>query len=808
MFRNYFKIIWRGMIRQKMYSFVKIGGFSVGIAACLLMALFIADELSYDKSFANNDRLYRVYDRWDYNGNHDRSACLPAPFAKTLKSDYPEVEEAGRVCANELFGAGSKQVRRSDQLQNTYETSIAFADQEFLDIFQPTMVFGDLKHALDEPETIVISKRKSEQYFPNENPVGKTLLIDNDQSKPYRIGGVMDFPTKSHFQYDFLISMKGREFWKGEQSKWDCYNYFTYVLLRKGTNVSQFENKLDEITIKYFLPEALKTGNPNASKIKDILSFRLQPVSDIHLISGSIEDHLSHSDIRFIWFIGIIAVIILIIACINFINLSTAKSANKAKEVGLRKTIGAFKGNLVRQFLADSIFYSVISFALGIILATVLLPFFNQLSSKSLAIPWSSSLWILPVLALLSIVIGVLAGVYPSFYLSSFKPVSVLKGNLNRKNKTSRFRNVLVIFQFSVSITLIVGTMVIYRQMDYILNKNPGFDKDQVLLLHGTNTTADQLGALKEELLKLPDVKSVSVSDYLPVNNTKRNGNQFYIEGRAKDDLPVSGQFWQIDQDYVKTLGLHLIEGRDFSKDWQKESKSAIINQSMAQKLGLKNPVGSLITNGWGHFEVIGVVDDFNFDTMRNKIEPVCLALGFGPSIMSVKVKATDMTQTLRSVKSVWDSFSPNQPIRYSFLDQEFALMYDDVQRMGRIFGTFSVLAVIIACLGLFALSSFMIEQRTKEIGVRKVNGAKSIEVTATLNKDFLVWITVAFVIATPIAYYAMNKWLENFAYKTSLSWWIFAMAGLLALGIALLTVSFQSWKAAARNPVEALRYE
>ncbi len=803
MFWNYVRITWRNLSKQKFFSSIKVGGFGIGIAACLLIALFINDELAYDKNLTNGDRIYRIVGIWDYKDTHEQGVCLPAPFANALKADYTEVEEVGRINASELFGAGSRQVRRSDRQQNFYETGVVFADQEFLNIFKMPMVYGNPKHALDESGTIVISKSKADQYFPNENPIGKTLIIDNDQSKPYRIGGVIDLPAKSHFKYDFLISLKGVEFWGGEQTNWDCYNYFTYILLRKGTNVALFESKLQEMTSKYFLS---KSANDNEPKITDILSYKLQPVRDIYLKSDGIHDDLSHGDIRFVRLIGIVAIFILLIACINFINLSTAKSSNKAKEVGLRKTIGAYRSNLIRQFLSESVFYSVISFALGLLLAFLLLPFFNQIAAKKLEIPWTEFWWILPLFILISFVIGILAGIYPSFYLSSFKPISVLKGNLSRGSKNSRLRNALVIFQFSISVILIVGTLVIHKQMGYILHKKIGFDRDQVLLLHGTNTLGNQLQTFKSELLKLPVVKTVSASDYLPIGNTKRNGNQFFVEGTHED--PASGQFWQVDQDYIKTLGLHLIEGRDFFNDNTADSKSAIINQTLAKKIGLDKPIGQFITNGWGHYEVIGVVEDFHFESLRDEIAGVCIILGNSPGIISVKVSSPDMAQTISSIKATWDKFMPEQTIRYSFLDQDFGIMYTDVKRMGLIFATFSILAIIVACLGLFALSAYMIEQRTKEIGIRKVNGARIVEVTATLNKDFLTWVTFSFFIAIPIAWYTMNKWLQNFAYKTELSWWIFALAGAIALAIALFTVSWQCWRAARKNPVEALRYE
>jgi len=531
-------------------------------------------------------------------------------------------------------------------------------------------------------------------------------------------------------------------------------------------------------------------------------------LSDIYLNSEGVQDDLTHGDIRFVWLFGIIAGFILVIASINFINLSTAKSANRAKEVGLRKTVGSNKGNLIGQFLTESVLYSVLSFILGIVLAIVLLPYFNMLSAKSLVIPWAAWWWLLPLLTISSVIIGIFAGLYPSFYLSSFNPVSVLKGSLSRGSKSSVLRSALVIFQFTISIILIIGTLIVYRQFGYILNKKLGFDKEQVLLLHGANTMGDQVTSLKNELLKLSDVKSVSIGDYLPIAGTKRNGNSFWNEGRSKVDPSVGGQRWQIDHDYINTMGMNIVEGRNFSIDMPTDSKAAIINQTLAKELGLTDPIGKRITNLMEIFTVIGIVEDFNYESLKQEIGGMCFVLGNSPNIVSVKVNTSDMSRTIHSITGVWDGFSPNQPVRYTFLDESFAMMYADVQRMGLIFSTFALLAIIIACLGLFALSTFMIVQRTKEIGIRKVLGASISNVVFILSKNFLILVVVSNVIAWPVAYYFMNKWLQDFAYRIDMSWWMFVLAGVFALVIALLTIGRQAIRAATANPVESLKYE
>jgi putative ABC transport system permease protein len=807
MLKNYLKIAWRNISKQKMYSLIQIGGFALGIAACLLIALFISDELSYDRYIPNGNRIYRVVRDWNENGEHFAGTMFAAPFAKALKEEFPEVEQAGRLNQFELFGAGSNELRRADKTMNTYEEGFSYADQDFLDIFQIPMVYGNRAYLLDEPRTIVISKRKADKYFPNENPIGKTLIINNKISRSYKITGVMDFPSHSHFQSDFLLTL-GDGFYPGEQTNWRSESYYVYVMLRPGTNVAQLETKFSLITRKYMIPCQQQYGVVDAEKLAEKISYKLQPVSDIYLKSADIGDNLTHGDIRFIWLFGIIAGFILIIASINFINLSTAKSANRAKEVGLRKTVGSNKVNLVGQFLTESVLYGVFSFILGILLAELLLPYFNMLSAKSLVIPWAAWWWLVPVFIISSVVIGIFAGLYPSFYLSSFQPISVLKGNLSKGSKRSAMRNGLVIFQFTISIILIIGTFIIYRQFSYILNKKLGFDKVQVMLLYGANTMGDQVASFKKELLKLHEVKSVSISDYLPISGTQRYSDALWNEGKLKIDPPVYGQLWQVDHDYINTMGMKILKGRNFSIDMPTDSKAVIINQTLANELGLVDPISKQIQTQRKGFEVIGIVEDFNFESLKYDIDGLGLILGNRPNIVSVKVNTSDMSRTIHSITGIWNEFSPNQPIRFTFLDESFSKMYSDVQRMGLIFSTFALLAIIIACLGLFALSSFIILQRTKEIGIRKVLGASISNVVFNISKDFLILVVVSNVIAWPVAYYFMNKWLQDFAYRISMSWWIFIFAGCIVLAIALVTISFQAIKAATANPVESLRYE
>lgn len=818
MIRNYLKIAYRQLRKDKLYAAIKIGGFALGIAACLLIALYIRDETSYDRSYPDADRIFRLQGVAGWTG-----ADWPLPMSSAIAHDLPEVAYSGCMAPN--MGI---EVRRADQVENTYEEFYVYADQAFLDAFQLPMVFGDRSTALKEPLTMVISKSMADRYYHGHNPVGQVMFLDKDKTHPYRITAVMaDIPTNSHLHpFQFILTQAGKEFWQGEATNWGAANHWVYIRLKAGTDVAAFTEKLTaDVGKNYLLPEFIKEGAKNPEQEVKKFRFFLLPVKDINLYSYDMPDGLQHGDIRFIWLFAAIAAFILIIACINFINLSTAKSANRAKEVGLRKVVGSHRISLIKQFLTESLLYSLVSFILGLLIAWEALPYFNYLASKSLTMPWGEW-WLVPVILLSAVLVGTLAGLYPAFYLSGFRPVQVLKGtpgfrtssfrwkgrsSISGGSKSPLLRNSLVVFQFTASIVLIISTIVIYDQTHFILNHEVGFDKDQVMVLRGTNTMGDQnIKVFKHQLTRIASVKTVSISDYLPITGGRVNGNSFWNEGKTKTEPGVEAQRWQVDDTYLKTMGIKLIEGRNFSYDIADDTagRTTVINQTMARQLRLKNPVGKLITNNYENYRIVGVMHDFNFATLRQKIGPMMLQFGLSSTMMTIKFSGSDVQHTIAEVSALWKKFSPDQPIRYSFLDQEFAAMYADVQRTGSILTSFAILAITIACLGLFALSAFMAEQRSKEIGVRKVLGATVQGITALLSVDFVKLVLLAIVIASPIAGWTMNKWLRNFAYKIDMSWWMFAVAGLAAILIALITVSFQSVKAALANPVRNLRSE
>jgi putative ABC transport system permease protein len=807
MFRNYFKIAWRNMGRQKMYTTIKIGGFALGITACFLITLFIKDETSYDKHYPRANDIFRV--TREFTGEKvGIGVDYPAPFAKTIKKEFPEIELAGRFMPHKLFGGSDNQIKRTDQVQNNYEEGFTFADPEILQIFGIKMIYGDRHSALSKPYTIVISKKKADKYFPNENPIGKTFILNNNKDRIYTVGGVMeDFPKNAHLKYDFLLTMTGVEMWNGEQTTWGAQNYHTYVRLRPDADHVKVAEKFSLISKKYIIPRMIEAGiKENLSDVEKT-KYHLQPVKDIHLHSENVYDRMSHGDIRFVWLFGAVALFILLIACINFINLTTARSANRAKEVGLRKVVGSVRSNLVKQFLTESVLFSFLSIVLGVLLAWALLPWFNELSAKSLRFPWTAW-WLLPIITGSALVVGLLAGIYPAFYLSSFRPIHVLKGAISRGNKSSVTRNTLVVFQFAISIILITGTFVIYRQMNYIMNKKTGFDKEQIIMIQGTNTLGKQLYTFKNALTTLPGIQNVSVSDYLPIKGTKRNSNGWWKDGKIKEDKPVYRQFWGVDHDYFSTFGMKIVEGRGFDKRIATDSFAIVITQAMARELNLDKPVGSKITNG-NAYTIIGVVEDINSESVKDKIEGVCFAINPGGStIVSAKVNAGNMAEVIASVTKVWKNFAPDQPIRYTFMDEQYASMYADVQRAGKIFTSFAILAIIIASLGLFALSAYMVQQRNKEISIRLVLGASTRSVFRLLTQNFFLLILIAFLIATPIAWYMMQQWLQDFVYRIEITWDVFVWTGLIAVAIALFTISHQALRAAMTDPVKNLRSE
>ena len=804
MFKNYFKIAWRNLRRNKSFSAINIFGLSIGIACCLIIMLFVQDELSYDRYNKKADRIVRVVFRGSINGEKMKEANVMPPVAQTLKADYPEVVQATRL--------------RTDAPLVTYddktfkENEFAFADSNFFQVFTLPFLKGDAKTALTQPNTLVISATTAEKYFGKKDPIGKILSFNNTS---FKITGVMkDIPANSHFHFNLIVSMVTLP--ESRDPSWMTSNFYTYLVLPKGYDYKKLEAKLPEEVAKYMGPQiqqAFGMSLAEFNKKGNGVGLFLQPLTDIHLHSDLNYDFEPGSDIRYVYIFGAIALFMLIIACINFMNLSTAGASKRSREVGIRKVLGSLKNELVRQFLLESILLTFIALLLAVVLVYLALPVFNELSGKELNLHFKNNLFLLFGLAGFGLVVGALAGSYPAFYLSSFKPVTALKGKISAGKKSIGLRSGLVVFQFCISVILIVGTTVVYQQLKYIQNTKLGFDKDQVLVLHETGRLDKNEAILRQQLLQDQRVENVSISGYVPVGPSNGNNNMVYTEDNSSQ--LVKAIKYHVDEQYIPTLDMKLEAGRNFSKDFATDSSATIINETAAKTFGwgekalgktltgFKNNQGEKIT-----YHIIGIVKDFHFKSLHERISPLMMALGNNSGSMIVKVKTKDIAGLLASVKKEWSQFSNAALFSYSFMDDDFEATYRTEGKLSLILGIFAGLTIFIACLGLFGLVTFTAEQRTKEIGIRKVLGATVPNVVGLLSKDFLKLVIIANVISWPLAWWVMNKWLQDFAYRINISWWIFLLAGLAALLIALITVSFKAIKAALANPVESLRTE
>jgi len=820
MLKNHLKIAFRQLKKQKFYSAVNILGLAIGVACCLLIALFIQDELSYDQQHPNVQDLYRINIDYKMTGIEQIGNTVAPVLPKTLKAEIPEIKEVALL--NSYFGnAGSNLVRRQNDKNNQFEDKFAYIDQSFLELFHLPLVqinsgpnTASTKDLLTKPNTVVITKRIADKYFSNSNPVGEIIVLNDEIEQSFTITGVIEnIPAQSHFHYDFFMSMVSLEDSRTNTS-WTSNNYFGYVSLAHGTDPKTLENKLQEFTERNFGPEFKELFQTDLSQLKSNgqhLKIGLQPVTDIHLYSDDRVPTLeTQGDIRFVKLISAIAFFIFLIALVNFVNLSTARSSNRAKEVGLRKVLGSFQEQLITQFLTESVLMSLIAFLIGGFIAVLCLPLFNDLAGKDLTMPFTSINFIGTMLGI-SVIAGILAGLYPSFYLSGFQPVKVLKGKLSMGAKSGWLRSGLVVIQFTISIGLIIGTLVVYSQMQYIQNKKLGFKKDQVLLIQDTYNIYDELPLFKEDLKKIPEAKNVTISSYLPLDGGDRNSAVFYPEGKNSSKDQVLLQNWSIDEDYFNTLSMDLVTGRNFKKELLSDSISIILNETAVRSFNLgDHPLGKKVTSPYydNDYTVIGVVKDFNFESLRGKVEPLSFIRGMSSSVVSIKTTAEEMDKLIAKAESSWKKFAPSKPFRYNFLDDRFATMYKTEDRVGTLFGLFSILAIFIACLGLLALATFMTEQRRKEIGIRKVLGASVSTIVFQLSKKFLLYVLIGLFIAVPIAWIQMGNWLNNFAYRIEMEWWMFATAGLLAIAIAFATVGLQSLKAALANPVESIKAE
>jgi len=783
MFGNYFKITIRNLRRKKGYSFINIAGLALGMSCTILILLWVQDELSYDRFHVNAERLYRVADYEKYtNGEEVTFSMNPPDLAPVLMEEFPEIVNAARIrtIRNAVFQYAEKKFT---------ETGLVFADPSLLEMFSFPLLEGNSHDALSDPFSIIISRRMAQKYFADDNPLGKTIRIDNRLD--FFVSGIMqNIPSNSHLNLDFIAPFETiKEF--GYQIKgWNSWAYTTYVMLEDYADDGVVSQKISNLVQKY--------------QDEAIVTLSLQPLTDIHLRSGSMWGIGGTGDIKYVYIFTIIASFILLLACINFMNLATARAGNRAKEVGLRKAIGAFRKEIVLQFYTESFIISLISLFLSIILIVEFLPLFNALSGKELTFNLWNNKIILIILLTVTAVAGFVSGSYPALLLSSFKPVKVLKGISGLGSGSSLFRKLLVSFQFMLTIILLIGTLGVNRQLHFIRNQKLGFTKDQVLCIKLPGELNKKLNLLKSELKSNPAVVEISGVSSAPAQ-IRRSTILSEWEGRDSDDHFLI-YLLSADYDFVNTMQIDMEQGRYFSREFAADTAEGIIvNEAAVRAMGMQSPLGKEILGN----KIIGVVKDFHFSSLHSKIGP--LTIYFDPreiQLLLVKVKSEALGQTIKAIETSWNKLVPAFPFEFRFLDEQIDALYHAEQRVEKVVNAFSFLALLIACLGLFGLASFTAEQRTKEVGIRKVLGASAYRITLLLSKEFTRYVIIANVIAWPVAYLLLNQWLHNFAYHIQLSWWIFIMAGSLAFIVAVLTVSWQAIRAAILNPVEALRYE
>lgn len=812
MLKNYLTIAFRHLMRNKIYSAINILGLAVGIACCLVILLYVNDELSYDTFHKDGDQIYRMALNRKYPGRVRSYAITPHSYAQAIKEELPEVEESVRVFyfqgANLLFKIG----------ETTYEEKFAsWADSNFFDFMGMELLEGNPKTALVKPNTVVLTESVAKKYFGNQNPLGKILDIPNNDQDLEVTGVCPDVPVNSHMKYDLLQSSASMGNFI-QQPNYVNFSAYTYLKLNPAADPATVESKLPDLVRKYASGPVQRQFGVNYDEYVAAgngYEYFLQPIKDIHLHSNLEAEFKAPGSITRVYIFTVIAFFILIIGIINFMNLATARATERAKEVGIRKTLGSLRKQLVTQFLLEATMISLISAGLSLVFLNYLLPLFNNLAGTELSI-WQiiNPTFLLAFLAF-GLLVGLLAGSYPAVILSSFNPLQVLKGKLISTKHGVLLRNGLVVFQFTISVILIISTIVVFNQMQYIQQKELGFNKEQILTIQGANALQTQAEAFKEELLKLPTVTSLGTCNSMP-------GGQFFGTSFRKEgsNETMFGSGIVVDDDFINCMQMELIDGRGFTDEFN-DSLSLVINETAARELQLENPVNQRVSNTnpdpqtgeeiTTFFTIVGVVKDFHFQSLHQVISPIYFynsPENQANNLMTVRIAPGNFQSTIQGIESTWERFLPDQPFRFTFLDADLAELYQAEQIAQKVFSLFSLLAIFIACMGLLGLAAYMTQQRTKEIGIRKVLGASATNIVTLLSKDFLKLVGIALFIAIPVAWYWMNGWLNGFAYSIRPSWWMFALAGGIAILIAFLTVSYQSVRAAFANPIKALKDE
>ncbi len=782
---NYFKMTMKNIKRHKGYHFLNLSGIVVGMTCCLLIFFYIYYEFSFDRYHNNADDIYRVVVKHSFEHREtDMFTTSPGPLAPALKEEFPEVLKTTRV-------RKSSSVFRYEG--NTfYENRLYFVDQEFLDIFTFPLISGDDKTCLSEPFSLVITEEMVKKYFGNEDPLGKSLVTNS--SREYKITGIIkNVPSNSHLQFDFLASVLTYKYLGIQHilEIWEDHNFVTYIQLRQNASHLDLERKLPEFIARNRQGDYAPV-------------YKIQPLTDIHFY-GKFNDELGvNSDIRYIYIFSAVAFLILLIASFNYINLSTARSENRAREVAIKKVIGASRLTLFLQFMYESIVFCFIAFGLSLIIVKIILPGFSSLINRNLDFSQFFRGELITASFGIIFFVGIVAGIYPALFLSSFKPTRILKGVFKSGSRGSTvFRNSLVTSQFVISVILITSSIIVYNQLQFILNKQLGFDKEHIITFYMRDPRLrNNCETFKSELKKNPAILDVTASGSLPHDIQRATRAKW--EGSGENQPLI--YYVEVDYGFLDFYKIPLVKGREFSKQYGSDQKEKIlVNETAVAMTGWENPIGKKIKS----WTIIGVIKDFHFASMYMNIAPLALSLDpRGFLFLSVKVSSSDIPSALAFIEEKWKEFSPNYPFSYSFLDERIERWYQTEKNLSRIFMAFTTIAIVIACLGLFGLASHSVEKRTKEVGIKKVLGATTSNIVFQLGKDLIKWVIIANIIAWPVTYFAMNKWLQNFAYRTPLQTWTFLAGGLMALVIAITTVCYQAVKAATANPIDCLRYE
>ena len=796
MLKNHLTVAIRNLRRNAGFTFINVAGLALGIACCILILLHVREELSYDTYHENADRIYRVVSEHRRADDASFGARTPVPLGPVLKDEYPEVDEVVR------FWRAFQPVLRHEETIVRESERLYFTDPAVFDVLTFDFVAGDPATALVEPETMVITETMAHRYFGDENPMGRSIGYEGypgrSEGLTFAVTGVIrDLPPNTHMDFEGLASLVGIDTEADNFGSWKPL--WTYVLLPPGANPRTLESKLPDFVERHMASETSTT------------ILRLEPVTDVHLRSRYGDGFKAGSSTTYVVLFVAVGLFILTIACINFVNLATARSMSRAREVGMRKVLGAYRPQLVGQFLGEAVLLSAMALVLAIVIVYAALPVFNGLFQTSLALRLASDPFLLLALPSLALVVGLVAGIYPAVFLAGFGPVAAMKGRLIARRSGAHLRKALVVFQFAISVTLIAGTAIVYQQLDYIRGKELGIDKEQVVVMPHARTGQEE--AMMAAMRRNASVISVAESQRVPVNTINSDGRPVLPEGF---DETVRVDSYIIDADFVETFGVEIVAGRNISDAFPTDTAAFLINETAARRFGWAADAapGKKIfwTSGPTTGPVVGVVRDFHLESLHDEIPPLVMHMRpqdeWWRTFVSAKIRPDDVAGTLAFLEDTWRRFAPDGAYEYFFIDESFAALHRADARFGPIFRLFAVLAIGIACLGLFGLAAFTTEQRAKEVGVRKVLGASVAGLVMLLSHDFAKLVTIAFVIAAPLAYFAMTRWLEGFAYRVQVSWSTFLIAGIVALGVAMLTVSFQAIRSAISDPVRVLRYE